>query len=94
MYSISFDPDVDGPAELRSYAEAHGASGDPWTLVRPEPDDLAALLSTFGVTVIPDGWGGYQHNVAVLLVNRDGAFAGAFDTRDFNEIAGAVEAAL
>lgn len=94
MLSVSFDPQADDLPALRDYADLHTATGDPWTIVRPNPNDLPRLLRTFRVTVIPDGWGGYQHNVAVLLINTDGAFAGAFDTRDFAGIARAVETAL
>lgn len=93
MYSISFDPVKDDLAALQSYAEDHGATGGIWTVARPTPADLARILGLFGVTVIPDGWGGYTHNVAVLLIDRNGAFAGAFDTRDFEAIRAAVEAA-
>lgn len=94
MYSISFDPEIDGLAALQTYGELHTASGSPWTIARPRPDDLPRLLDTFRVTVIPDGWGGYDHNIAVLLIDGNGKFAGVFDTRAFDEIRNAVEAAL
>lgn len=94
MYSISFDPEVDDLPELQAYAALHTASGSPWTIARPEPGDLPHLLETFQVTVIPDGWGGYEHNIAVLLIDRDGNFSGVFDTRAFDQITDAVEAAF
>ncbi|CAD0186996.1 hypothetical protein RUESEDTHA_03907 [Ruegeria sp. THAF57] len=94
MYSISFDPEVDDLSALQSYGELHTATGAPWTIARPVPADLPQLLKTFQVTVIPDGWGGYEHNIAVLLIDAQGRFAGAFDTRAFDDIRDAVEAAL
>ena len=94
MYSISFDPGNDDLPALQEYADAHRALGDPWTVARPRSEDLPVLLDTFRVTVIPDDWGGYQHNIAVLLINGDGAFAGVFDTRAFDDIRHAVDAAL
>lgn len=90
MYSISFDPEADDLAALRTYGELHTATGSPWTIARPKPEDLAQLLRVFDVTVIPNDWGGFEHNIAVLLINAEGAFAGAFDTRAFAEIAAAV----
>lgn len=94
MYSISFDPENDDPTALRNYADLHAATGDPWTIARPRIADLPALLQAFDVTVIPDQWGGYEHNMAVLLIDAKGRFAGAFDTRAFDRISSAVEGAL
>ena len=56
--------------------------------------DLDHLLDVFDVTVIPDNWGGYEHNIAVLLINENGAFSGAFDTQAFDRITHAVRRAL
>lgn len=94
MVSISFDPEEDDLEAMQTYAELHSATGDPWTIARPRSEDLPALLETFRVTVIPDNWGGYEHNIAVLLINRDGQFSGIFDTRAFDEIADAVAKTL
>ena len=93
MYSISFDPETDDAQAMLDYAELHTATGDPWAIARPKHKDLAKLLRIFEVTVIPDGWGGYEHNIAVLLINKEGAFAGAYDTRAFDKITAALEAA-
>jgi len=94
MFSVSFDPETDTLENMQDYAKWHTATGMPWTVGRPLPQDLEPLLDLFRITVIPDGWGGYQHNVAVLLINRDGAFSGAFDTRDYNAIRAALEEEL
>ena len=94
MYSISFDPAQDDLGAMRNYADLHSATGDPWTIARPRLNDLSVLLRTFDVTVIPDNWGGYEHNIAVLLIDAEGRFTGAFDTRAFDQITQAVESAL
>ncbi|MEO9514442.1 MAG: SCO family protein [Paracoccaceae bacterium] len=94
MISISFDPARDDLQALRNYAGIHTATGKPWTVARPDPEDLQNLLDTFRVTVIADIWGGYEHNVAVLLIDGNGRFAGIFDTRAFADVATAVENAL
>jgi protein SCO1/2 len=94
MYSISFDPEQDDTEAMQTYAELHTATGDPWTVARPKMEDLSTVLRSFDVTVIPDNWGGYEHNIAVLLIDGQGRFAGAFDTRAFDQIAAAVKGAL
>jgi protein SCO1/2 len=93
MYSVTFDPEVDQLEQLQIYGENHNADESVWTVARPEQDVLPSLLDFFRVTVIPDNWGGYQHNIAVLLINSEGQFAGVFDTRAFDEIAQAVKSA-
>ena len=73
LLSISFDPQRDDPAALRSYAGRFGADGESWRVVRPlASDDLPALLAAFGVVVIPNALGGFEHNAALHLVGRDG----------------------
>lgn len=94
MYSISFDPETDDLIALQNYAEMHSATGDPWTVARPMAQDLERLLDVFDVTVIPDKWGGYEHNIAVLLINKQGEFSGVFDTRAFDRITSALRQSL
>ncbi|MCG8490525.1 MAG: SCO family protein [Sneathiellales bacterium] len=93
MISISFDPQQDTVEALSDYGELHGALGKVWTVARPDIADLEALLDFFMVTVIPDDWGGYQHNTAVLLIDKGGRFSGVFDTNAYQAIVQAVKAA-
>jgi len=80
LLSISFDPANDTPAALKAYAGRFGADGRNWRIVRPlEARDLGALLASFGVVVIADGMGGYEHNAALHLVGRDGRLAAISD---------------
>ena len=72
----------DDPEQMRFYAAQHGADGARWTIARPRGDMLATMLDSFGVRVIPDEWGGYQHNVAVHMVDGQGRLGGIFDTDD------------
>jgi protein SCO1 len=79
LISISFDL-RDSPEALRDYAQAHGADGRLWVTARPENEQaLRALLKTFGVTVIPDGDGGFVHNAALHVVERQGRLVAIFD---------------
>lgn len=73
LLSISFDPWRDVPQRLADYAQRHTADGDAWRIVRVEDEaELQTLLRAFGIVVIPDGFGGFEHNAALHLVDRDG----------------------
>lgn len=73
LLSISFDPQRDDPASLRAYGRGFGADGAHWRLARvSDRAQLAALLDAFGVIVIPDRFGGFEHNAAIHLIDRDG----------------------
>lgn len=73
LLSVSFDPRRDVPSRLADYARLHGADGEAWRIVRVEDAaQLEALLKTFGIVVIPDGFGGFEHNAALHLVDRAG----------------------
>lgn len=88
MLSISFDPDYDTPEALRAYGEAYGADMRLWSLARvTDRAELERLLRAFGIVVIPDEFGGFTHNAAIHLVDRDSRLARIYDQDD-------VEAAL
>lgn len=90
MISISFDPENDTLEALSDYAELHTASGTPWTVARVTAKQRNDVLDFFNITVIPDEWGGYQHNTAVLVIEPDGRHTGVYDTDAITQIASAV----
>lgn len=92
LMSVSFDPTYDDPEAMAEYGELHGADGLNWTIARPRADDLRAMLDSFGVQVIPDGFGGYEHNAALHLVDRKGRLIRIFDIDDIDGAALAAEA--
>ena len=76
LLSISFDPDRDDLTSLRAYGQTYGADGTHWRIARVRSAaDLKPLLEAFGIVVIPDGLGGFEHNAAIHLVGRDGKLA-------------------
>jgi protein SCO1 len=84
LLSISFDPARDDPARMSEYARIFGADGAHWRIARVrDAAHLEALLDAFGIIVIDDGRGGFEHNAAIHLVGRDGRLA---EIRDLNEI--------
>jgi protein SCO1/2 len=71
VLSISFDPHNDTPEALNKFKQYMEPSPTGWHLARPTRSaDRQALLKTFGVVVIPDGYGGYDHNAALHIVNQ------------------------
>ncbi|HUX30254.1 MAG TPA: SCO family protein [Thiobacillus sp.] len=76
LISISFDPDRDDLTSLKAYGQTYGADGTYWRIARVRrAADLKLLLDAFGVVVIPDGLGGFEHNAAIHLIGRDGRLA-------------------
>jgi len=72
MVSISFDP-RDSTSDLSDYGDRFDAVPDHWRIARVEnADELKLLLDTFGITVIPDQWGNFEHNAAVHFVDQNG----------------------
>jgi protein SCO1 len=80
LVSISFDPAHDTPVQLRTYLQRNGGRNAAWQAARPvTAEGLQRLTAAFGLTVIPDGLGGYTHNAAIYLVDPEGRLADIFD---------------
>lgn len=76
LLSISFDTEADTPRSLKAYGDAHGADGKHWRVARVRNTaELKPLLDAFGIIVIPDGLGGFEHNAAIHLLGRNGKLA-------------------
>lgn len=93
LLSISFDLAHDDTEALRGYGEIHGADGKRWMIARPaSPADLEALLETFGVTVIPDAYGGFEHNAAIHHVDAAGRLVTIYGLEEEKRIISDLEA--
>lgn len=76
LVSISFDTERDDYASLGEYGRNYGADGVHWRIARVRSkEELKGLLDAFGIVVIDDGLGGYEHNAAIHLLGRDGRLA-------------------
>ena len=92
LLSISFDPLNDDLPALREWAARQGADGERWRVARPrDAAQTAALLHAFGVIAIPDGLGGYEHNAAIHLLDRDGRLVRISDIEAPAEFIAALE---
>lgn len=84
LASLSFDPGRDDPEALARYGAGHGAAGRIWTVARPKAADLSDLLDAYGVTVIPDRFGGYTHNTALHVLSPEGRLVAILDIDDLD----------
>ena len=95
LLSISFDPDHDTPVRLADYQLRFGASGQGWMAVRPADSGARdSLMRVFGVTAVPDGFGGYVHNAAILVVDPGGRLVRVLDADDVRGAANFVRGRL
>jgi protein SCO1/2 len=80
LLSISFDPQHDNPAVMGAYSAGLRADPRIWRFVRvADPAHRQQVLDRYGVVVIADGLGGYEHNAALLVIGPDGRMLRVFD---------------
>jgi protein SCO1 len=73
VVSISFDPNRDSAGDLQAYSNRLDRSHGLWQVVRPTSEvDNATLKNAFGIAVINDGFGGFDHNAALHIVDKTG----------------------
>lgn len=94
VVAISFDPQRDDPTRLARfqrnlYADATTRS---WVVRAPSEADTRRLLATFGVTVIADGRGGFDHNAAFHVVDQSCRLVRIIDLQDVGSVAATVRA--
>jgi protein SCO1/2 len=83
LLSISFDPAHDDPVALRAYRARFGDRGAGWTAARPaDAAALAELKRSFGLKAVPDGLGGWVHNVSLAVVDPAGRLVDITDSGD------------
>ncbi len=80
LLSISFDPEYDQVPQLAMYLRRFRNRGPGWLAARPvDAVALDLLKSSFGITVIPDSFGGYTHNAAIHIVDPHGRLVDILD---------------
>src|SRR5690606_37283338 len=80
LLSISFDPMHDNTKALQQYAARLHADPRVWRVAGPRnAQDLMQLLEPYQVVVIPDEFGGFEHNAALLVVDPAGRLVRIFD---------------
>ena len=83
LLSISFDPAHDDAEQLRRHAALWHADARHWRMATvPDATQLQRLLDAWQVVVIDDGRGGFEHNAALLVIDRRGRLVRIFDDTD------------
>ncbi len=89
LLSVSFDPQYDTPKQLTRYLHRFGDHLQGWLAARPvTAGDLQRIKQAFGVIVISDGLGGYEHNASLQIVDTQGRLVGILDRGEAARIPG------
>ena len=70
--SISLDPLRDTPAVLREYAKTRGADLANWSFLTGAPDEVDAVLKSYGVGSMRTADGQIEHVVVTFLIDGNG----------------------
>jgi protein SCO1/2 len=71
LLSLSFDPDYDTPAVLKSYAAAHQYDPAHWSFATSSSSNILRLARLCDLTVQRDG-AGFTHNLRTVVVDTEG----------------------
>ena len=82
LLSFSFDPARDTPARLAAYRDALQAGALDWHFATvTNPDELPAVLSAYGQSVLRDPAGGnFSHQLRVFLIDGEGQIRNEYST--------------
>ncbi len=87
LVSISFDTQRDSAKLLADHAIRFGAEGKKWRVARiAEQEKYAEFLNTFEVIVIPNEFGGFEHNGGFHLIDRNGNLVDIFYYENVEEV--------
>lgn len=76
---VTFDPAVDTPERLATYAKEHGIDSDRWKLLHGSADQVRELAAVLGVRYRATGDGQYSHTQRITLLDREGTVVDHFD---------------
>ena len=71
LLTITFDPEVDSPGMLHTYAQGYGIDPARHRFLTGAPAQIKDLMRNFGILTVRDD-GTIVHNAALLLVNARG----------------------
>jgi protein SCO1/2 len=80
--SFSVDPEHDTPPVLLAYAKQYGADNDRWRFLTGDKDKVMDVVHALKVSVVPATPGNQiEHDVHFLLIDANGQFVNAYDSR-------------
>ena len=88
LLSISFDPEYDTPAVLRSYGGAYTGRYTKenfahWDFAVPSQKNLAEITNYFGVGITPGENKTLNHSLSTAVIDKEGRIATWFPTNDW-----------
>ena len=83
LLSLSFDTARDDVAALAAHARLHRAAAAQWWVGVPSTEGSRRVLDELGVVAVPDGVGGYVHNGAIHLLDREGRLRAVFEYEEW-----------
>ena len=88
LLSISFDPDYDTPAVLRSYGGAYTGNYTKetfahWDFAAPSEKELPEVTKFFGVGVTPGENKTLNHSLSTAVIGKDGKIAAWYPTNEW-----------
>jgi protein SCO1/2 len=69
---VSFDSQRDTPAALADYRRTRQLTGENWTLLHGQPDDVLELAALLGIRYKQDANGQFEHSNVITLLNAKG----------------------
>jgi protein SCO1/2 len=84
LLTISFDPDFDKPAVLKSYADAHRYDPRHWTFATGELIDITAIAEQFGMAFWHDETGSISHNLRTAVIDASGRVQKIFSGNEWS----------
>jgi protein SCO1/2 len=72
LFTITFDPEFDNVAVLKSYAERYHADPAHWSFLTGDPTDIRAIADQFNESFWKDETGAINHNLRTVVVNASG----------------------
>ncbi len=100
LISVSFDPEYDTPAVLKSYGGAYTGEYTKekfqhWDFAAPPVKELEAMTEFFDVGVMPGENKSLTHSLSTVLIGKDGKVVAWYPTNDWQpaEMVAAVKSA-
>jgi protein SCO1/2 len=87
LLSVSFDPQFDTPAILKSYGQSYNG-GDArtfahWDFAAPPQNELSAMEQFFDVGVTPGDSGTLNHSLSTAVIGKDGKVIAWYPTNQW-----------
>ncbi|WP_166240608.1 SCO family protein [Paenibacillus turpanensis] len=85
FHSITFDPVKDTPEQLKKFATTFHADPAGWNFLRGEEEEIKAIASGYGVSILKDKDGNFAHTNYLTIVDGKGNMRKTFNATTATE---------